>query len=385
MATPKNNSVIKAFDILKLLSKQDRPLSPQEIAEATDTNLSTTHRFLLTLEEIGAVARRAGHRFHLGMLMSELGRTTVKREILSDRARIHVETLAEDVGETVSLYLFHPSGIERIVSHEPARPLVYREPYGTELELQTSSIGKLYLSQLPTLACEERLAALHLVPHTPHSIVDLRALRRELRDIRKHGFALSREEMELGLDCVSVPIDLGQGEVLGGLTISGPTTRVRGASFEGLLAKARGTVHAISDSVFVESRTVAGKAKPRGSFPHVKRAGNLLFVSGTSSRRPDDSFVGAHMTASGKVDFDCGAQTTETLRNISDILNSVGTGADRIVHLEAYLTHPEWADALHDSVAAFFDGKPPSASVIAVKGLPHPNQIVMIKATAAVG
>ena len=59
MATPKNNSVLKAFDILRLLARDTRPLSAQQIAEQTGATTSTAHRFLLTLEQIGAVARRS--------------------------------------------------------------------------------------------------------------------------------------------------------------------------------------------------------------------------------------------------------------------------------------------------------------------------------------
>ena len=45
--------------------------------------------------------------------------------------------------------------------------------------------------------------------------------------------------------------------------------------------------------VKVESKLLKHKAKPRGSFPHIKRAGDFLFISGASSRRPDNTFVGA--------------------------------------------------------------------------------------------
>ena len=50
-----------------------------------------------------------------------------------------------------------------------------------------------------------------------------------------------------------------------------------------------------------DSHTVAGKAKPRGRFPHAKRAGDFIYVSGTSSRRPDDTFVGVDMIDGVKV------------------------------------------------------------------------------------
>ena len=58
-----------------------------------------------------------------------------------------------------------------------------------------------------------------------------------------------------------------------------------------------------------EARIVPGLAKPRGRYPHVKLAGGLAFVSGTSSRRPDDTIAGAEVDAAGEVHLDIRVQT----------------------------------------------------------------------------
>ena len=84
MGTPKNNSVIRAFEILNLISGDDRGFLPAEIANSMDMNLSTTHRFLLTLEEIGAVTRSAGNRYHLGLMVAELGRNVTRKDALAE-------------------------------------------------------------------------------------------------------------------------------------------------------------------------------------------------------------------------------------------------------------------------------------------------------------
>jgi 2-aminomuconate deaminase len=75
-----------------------------------------------------------------------------------------------------------------------------------------------------------------------------------------------------------------------------------------------------------EGKIVEGKAKPRGRFPHVKRAGGFLFVSGTSSRRPDDTIAGADTDSSGVTKLDIRTQTRAVIENIRDILASVGAG-----------------------------------------------------------
>ena len=83
-----------------------------------------------------------------------------------------------------------------------------------------------------------------------------------------------------------------------------------------------------------KSTVVAGKATPRGRFPHIKRAGDFLFVSGTSSRRPDNSFVGVEVDAMGTTNLDIRAQTRAVIENIRDILASEDELAQKI-RLEA--------------------------------------------------
>ena len=84
---------------------------------------------------------------------------------------------------------------------------------------------------------------------------------------------------------------------------------------------------------------VADKATPRGRFPHVKRAGDFLFVSGTSSRRPDNSFVGVEVDALGVTQLDIRAQTRAVIENIRDILASAGASLADLVEAQAFLVN----------------------------------------------
>ena len=83
------------------------------------------------------------------------------------------------------------------------------------------------------------------------------------------------------------------------------------------------------------SQVVPGKATPRGRFPHFKRAGDFIFVSGTSSRRPDNSIAGAQVDAFGATTLDIRVQTRAVIENVADILKSVGAGLSDLV--EVYL------------------------------------------------
>ncbi|MDE2396376.1 MAG: RidA family protein [Burkholderiales bacterium] len=132
----------------------------------------------------------------------------------------------------------------------------------------------------------------------------------------------------------------------------------------------------------IQATVVAGKATPRGRFPHVKRAGDLLFVSGTSSRRPDNSFVGVEVDAMGVTKLDIRAQTRAVIENIRDILKSEGADLADLVETQVFLVNMNDFGGFNEVWAEFFDYDGPTRTTVAVHQLPHPNLLIEIKAVA---
>ncbi|MBL7252858.1 RidA family protein [Paractinoplanes lichenicola] len=130
-------------------------------------------------------------------------------------------------------------------------------------------------------------------------------------------------------------------------------------------------------------RLVEGKATPRGKFPHVKVANGFAFVSGTSSRRPDNSIAGASVDAMGTATLDIAVQTREVIKNISDILDSVGASLDDVVQVTTYLVNMNDFGGYNKVYAEFFDFNGPSRTTVAVHQLPHPHLLIEIQAVAA--
>ncbi|MBK9738322.1 MAG: RidA family protein [Actinobacteria bacterium] len=130
-----------------------------------------------------------------------------------------------------------------------------------------------------------------------------------------------------------------------------------------------------------ESHLVAGKAKPRGRFPHAKRAGDLIYVSGTSSRRPDDTFVGVDEVDGVKV-LDITAQTRAVIENIGDILAAAGASLDDLVQVTSYLVDMADFAAYNAAYAEFFTETGPTRTTVAVRELPHPDLLIEIQAVA---
>ena len=83
----------------------------------------------------------------------------------------------------------------------------------------------------------------------------------------------------------------------------------------------------------MRATVLEGKATPRGRYPHIKRAGDFLFVSGTSARRPDNSIAGADVDELGTTRLDIRTQTRAVIENVRDILASSGADLSNIAEI----------------------------------------------------
>lgn len=132
----------------------------------------------------------------------------------------------------------------------------------------------------------------------------------------------------------------------------------------------------------MESTVLAGKARPRGRYPHLKRAGDYLFVSGTSSRRPDNSFAGAEADELGTMKLDIRVQTEAVIENVRDILASAGAGLEDLVELTTFLANINDFGGYNEVYGRDFDEGGPARTTVAVHQLPHPYILIEIKAIA---
>ncbi|MBK8349494.1 MAG: RidA family protein [Saprospiraceae bacterium] len=131
-----------------------------------------------------------------------------------------------------------------------------------------------------------------------------------------------------------------------------------------------------------DSKVLSEKAKPRGKFPHVKIAGPFIFVSGTSSRRSDNTFEGVEVDELGTTHLDIRIQTKAVIENIRDILKSVGADLENIVDITTFLVNMNDFGGYNEVYGEFFDYTGPTRTTVAVHQLPHPHLLIEIKATA---
>ncbi|CAL2093636.1 RidA family protein [Tenacibaculum sp. 190524A05c] len=126
------------------------------------------------------------------------------------------------------------------------------------------------------------------------------------------------------------------------------------------------------------------KVTPRGAYPHVKVVGDFIFVSGTSSRRPDNTIAGVELIDemnTKKLDIEI--QTREVLKNIDRNLQTVGASLKDVVDVTTFLVNMNDFAGYNKAYGEFFEKETgPTRTTVAVHQLPHPDLVVEIKVTA---
>jgi len=130
------------------------------------------------------------------------------------------------------------------------------------------------------------------------------------------------------------------------------------------------------------SKVIEGQAKPRGKYPHFKRAGDFLIVSGTSARRADNSIAGADADQMGTTRLDIRAQTRAVIENVRDILRSAGADLPDIVEITSYLVNMNDFVGYNEVYGEYFDYAGPARTTVVVHQLPHPHLLIEIRALA---
>jgi DNA-binding IclR family transcriptional regulator len=218
--TSVSSTVAKAIGIVEILaSKADVGISLGELSALIDMPKSSTHRYLVTLQELGLAVRKDGVK------VIELAGSFLEKSDIRNESQAIMNELAEKTGETIHLAV--PSGTEvvYIAKIESKHTLGMSSRLGTRLPLYCTSLGKSILAfsrpELLQAVLAERLEA-----RTAHTIISAEALQTELVAVRSQGFALDNEENEPGICCVGAPILDYSGKAIAAISISAPCDRM---------------------------------------------------------------------------------------------------------------------------------------------------------------
>ena len=220
MGTPTNNSVLKAFTVLRAFRDADEWLSCTELCLRAKLPIASGHRLLQTLERVGAVLRGPQGRYKPGVLLFSLSRKVSLGTILRQVSHGLTSELAAQFNLTVHIGPLENGTVTYAV--KACSPTAYstRTTVGSQLEAYCSGLGKVLLSGLSGEELESFLLEGELVPLTVHTITNRAALRTEIERVRRSGYAIDDRESQLDVVCVAVPITDNEGKVVAALSAS---------------------------------------------------------------------------------------------------------------------------------------------------------------------
>ena len=225
MSTPLNGSLIKAFEILRLFDEGQPELSAVTVAQKLGLNTSTAHRFLLTLEHVGALTSLRRGYFGLGPRLEDLGRLAELTNPMPALVKPVLDNLARDLNESVMVCRLNRFGPVCIAVSESERPISVVVKTGTVLPFKHSAQGKLWLAHMSETVRTSYLQEGAVLTGHAGSQVDWEKFEQDLKAARENCVALNLGDNEPDIAAVAVPVKNADGEMFLSLSVFGMLSR----------------------------------------------------------------------------------------------------------------------------------------------------------------
>lgn len=222
-----NKSVIKATVLLRELGRHPKGITVTELAQAVGMTRPTAFRLLLSLEQTGFV-ERIDNRYLLGWEMARLGRLADPHAGLVVRTQPIIDNLAAKLNETIGFALVSGELEFDIVAEASGSHMlnVSQEYIGHKYPLHASASGKILLAELSDEKIEAVLPET-LESYTRNTITSREELIEVIHEVRQQGYSTLDDELEEGLFAAGCPVRDVSGQLVGILTVNGPSQRMK--------------------------------------------------------------------------------------------------------------------------------------------------------------
>ena len=219
-------SVTRALKILEVVATAEHPIRLSAISARENLHVSTAHRLLATLGASGFVEHDAHGHYRVGITAFRVGASFAEVVDLRGRIQPMLLELSTRTSETANLAVragHEAVYIDHVLGNKVSKLFTQ---IGQRVPLHCTAVGKALLASCAADERDRLLGSLALEAFTPHTITSVRRFRRALCEIRLRGYAVDREEHEVGVACVAAPVRDATGVGRAVLGISGPSARV---------------------------------------------------------------------------------------------------------------------------------------------------------------
>jgi len=273
--------------ILDSFQNEKAQLGVTELSKKLGLHKSTVHRLLEALRSYRLIAQDSeNEKYSLGLKLFELGNCAVASIDIHKNSMPVLKQLVAATGETAHLCILDDKQVLYLEKFESERTLRIPSRVGQRNPSHCTAVGKALLAFLPeelNSLCKTKA----LKRSTENTITDPVKLRQELASVRRQGFALDNEEIELGLRCVAAPVRDYGGRVIAAISIAGPSFRITEEKFAPLAESVTRAASALSEKMGYQDI-----AEPAGRNGHSLRA---IHLPGGTERRKDSRRAGQSM------------------------------------------------------------------------------------------
>lgn len=222
--------VLKPLRLLETVANAQHPATLAELAAGMNVPKPTMHRWLASLQNAGLVQRTPdGRRYELAARAASLAFSILSNNPASTVRHEIIKRLVREVGESCNLTVLEGTQVNYLDRVETEWPLRVTFQQGSKVPAYCSASGKLFLALMQPAKRDLILREMKLEQQTENTIVDRSALLHELKDVRRDGYALDREEFLSGLICLAVPLFRKKGRLrtcIAALAIQAPVARL---------------------------------------------------------------------------------------------------------------------------------------------------------------
>ncbi|MGM0420741.1 MAG: IclR family transcriptional regulator [Bacillota bacterium] len=220
-------SLDRALNILEVVSHSKEPLGVTELSNKTDLNKSTVYRMLNTLKYRGYIAQNnEKDKYTTGLKLFELGNLVIDDLDLRKTSVSYLKELMELTGETVHLGILDEGEVIYIEKVESSETIRMHSKIGKRVYAHNTSLGKILLAYSDKETIENILNEKGLPQTTENTITKKDKFKDHLRQVKKLGYAVDKEESEEGINCIAGAIFNHKGEITAAFSISVPKSRL---------------------------------------------------------------------------------------------------------------------------------------------------------------
>jgi IclR family pca regulon transcriptional regulator len=219
-------SLARGLSVIQCFTHATSFLTVSQISQSTGFSRASVRRCLYTLTKMGLANSEDGRHFTLLPGILSLGHSYIFSMPLAKLVQPVLDRLSQDLRESCSIAMLDGHDVVHVAHSNVSRVLAVDLSMGSRLPAIYTSMGRVLLAHLPAKDLEAHLARAEFIAHTKHSITDVKGLRQALALVRRDGFAVVDQELEMGLCALAVPLRNAAGRVIAALNVGAPAQRV---------------------------------------------------------------------------------------------------------------------------------------------------------------